>query len=138
MSRVYAIPGYDPDDLRQEAQLALLQAGSPDGALATVVVQRHLVSLLRSAGRDRRRLLDETVRWIECDGSAVDALDLATGGCDPSEAVCARDRLRRMGSTLTQAERRALVCVVAGIPFAHDRRVENHARRAREKLRAAG
>lgn len=134
---VYAVPGYDTDDLAQEARIALWRAGDPQGALATAVVQRRLISLLRAATRERHRALNEAARPLERDGETIDALDLVAGGCDPFDVVCARDRLRRMGETLTPAERRALVCLVAGIPFARDRRIENHVRRARTKLRAA-
>jgi DNA-directed RNA polymerase specialized sigma24 family protein len=130
---VYAVPGYEPEDLAQEARLALFQAGDPVGPLATVVIQRRLISLLRSATRERQRALNDSVR--RHDEHA--ALDLLPGGRDPADVVCARDELRRRGETLTPSERRALVYVVAGIPYERDRRVDNAVTRARRKLRAA-
>lgn len=122
---VYSVPGYEPEDLAQERRLALLQAGNPTGTLAKVVTDRHLITLLRSATRERHRALNDSV-WD-------DSVQIP-GGRDPADIVADRDELRQRGQTLTDRERRALVYVIAGIPYQRVRWIDNAVTRARRRL----
>lgn len=146
--------GMDFDDLLQEALGALVVAtrtyqdgvGSFRG-FARMVVRRRLIEIVRASRRVSRGPLDGALRAITCEETGheltVDqfAPDVLADVEDLSEhraqLRAVMDRLPR----LTEAERRAIVGIVIGVPYldlpgTHNQ-VDNAAQRARRKLRSA-
>jgi RNA polymerase sigma factor (sigma-70 family) len=108
--RVY-LPGYDRDDVLQEARVALLEAsyrpccGLDEGAFATMVVRRRLVSRLRAAHRWKHQILTRAAR----DRDPAYEPDLTT-------RLEAFELVRRV-ARLPRAQRTRLTMVAAGYSY---------------------
>ena len=131
IAREYRIPGMDPDDIRQEALVALWEAcrsydkeKGPFPPFARLVVKRRLTDQYRRAERRIER------RLIEFGGQLA----------IPVDPDVARERLGEVleaAETLTPRERRAVADHLNGhrsrVSKAHDQALY----RARRKLKAA-
>lgn len=125
----YRIPRLDPDDVRQEALVALWEAtGVYDPArgtfpaLARTVVHRHLRDLLQAATRLKRTA----------------DFDREVDPMDVRDRIAARLQLVDLARAhLTPTERKAIRDHVNGAPTKSSRRHGNALQRARRKLRDA-
>jgi RNA polymerase sporulation-specific sigma factor len=152
IASAYFLPGYDRDDLDQEAMLALLDAHRRYNPaigefrpFAGVVIRRRLVTLLKLGNSKRQRLFNGALRVVHIDGEQHDAVDLAADPqADPVEQLALREelsRIRQAARALTPLELRCLGVIVGGgsyadtgVPF---KSVDNAVQRARMKLRDA-
>jgi RNA polymerase sigma factor (sigma-70 family) len=143
------VPGADRDDVGQEALLALYAAvlrydgERAFGPLATTVVRRALVSMLRAALRGKHRPIND-LRLEQRTEEGIELAELiADRGPGPFERVHEREQLRQITAaigSLSALERRALAGTLEGRPY-HDigpaKAVDNALQRARKRLRKA-
>lgn len=118
IARDYTLPGHDPDDVRQEAVLALWKAditfdatrGVPFHAFAGLVIRRQLGSKVRSALRPSHAILTDATRLDlepDDDGEPSTWLTAVDPRADVERLVILRDELRRaVNGELTYEERR--------------------------------
>lgn len=131
MSRVFAVPGYDRDDLHQEKQVARLTAAQ---GYARRAVKLHLIDLLRSATRGNGRALN----------GATELLDPMHPACTDDARLEARELLRD-ARRLPNEQFRIVVLFALGFSYAEigereglrPKQVDNRLREAREALRRA-
>lgn len=131
IARDYRIPHLDPDDVRQEALVALWEATSrcdpargPFPALARTIIHRHLADLLEAATRLKR-----TARFDhEADPPAPDAADARA----TLALILEARRLR-----LSPLEQDALADHLNGVRATSSKCHENALTRARRKLKDA-
>jgi RNA polymerase sigma factor (sigma-70 family) len=127
----FRIPGFDTDDVRQEALIALWEAArsydpqrGPFPPWARRVITARLTDLLRVHTKR-----GQAPRHVELH-DIFEAPDGSAGV----------DAVRRVVATLpslTDLEREALACVLNGDAYTGDKRIDNAAQRARRKLRGA-
>lgn len=129
----YDVPGYDTDDLRQEALIALWMAArshnealGPFGPWAGRVIDARLIDLLRKATRTGRHRQDERPREVSLDGHEPTV--------EPDRQL--RDLVDLL-PTLTKKERAAIAAKLNGTYSSKDRSQENALTSARRKIRAA-
>lgn len=135
--------------VEQEAMIALWiairgyrpETGVPFGAFANVVIRRRLGSAIEAASAGKHRPLNERVRdeIATDDGDVLSILDtLPAPASDPARIVEDREwlaaLLRIVREELSPLERRALIHVVNGDPYAGDKSIDNAIYRARRKL----
>jgi RNA polymerase sigma factor (sigma-70 family) len=135
-ARLFYLPGGDREDVLQEARIGLWMAcrlhDPAKGAFAPfarTVVRRHLTDRVRTATRDKQRLLTEAIRDVD-----VPSWD------DTTVSSCiARERLALLVAvvrTLSPSERDTLRRILDGDHL--DGKSDDNARyRLRTKLRAA-
>lgn len=144
-------PGFEREDLEQEAQLGLLSAlrtyrpelGTPFKAFARLCIRRRLIDVVKMQRRDHRRTLNESVPLHgreSFDGDDPVSREIAAPGPDAQERIELRDYLRALIvaalDVLTDMELRALVWVIfEGHPYHMDKAMNNALQRARIKLR---
>ena len=117
LSRYFYVAGYEPEDLYQEAVIAIWRA--PEG-LERLCARRRVIELLR---RSQRR---PTFAALEDVASPADVVDLAA----------AREELRRiLAVPLSNLEREALGRAARG-EFCSGKRLDNALQRARKKVAA--
>lgn len=137
VAREYFLPGAQPDDVRQEALLALWEATGkhdpergPFPPFARIVVHRRLQDRVTEARTRKHTVLSEAER---------DEFHVP-GGREPFEILWERmelDRIRRGIPALTANEATALSHALNGRPYAGNKRIDNALQRARLKLREA-
>lgn len=153
ISREFYFPGGDRDDVEQEALIALWIASrdyEPDRgtfkAFATLVIRRRLASCLKTAGRDKHRPLNLSVRtMVDPDGGETrpiaeilphlhQVVDVAEG----------REQLALLTAAietdLTDFERECVLGIASGYDYLDlgpYKKVDNALFRARKKLRRA-
>lgn len=149
IAREYFIPGADREDVRQEALVGVLKAvrtWQPGGLslrnLVGLSVRRHLISTFRIAGAAKHRPLTEAIREGPDElGEPCDILELLPAPVsDPYERLLERQRLdavRACVRGLPAHQRHAVATVANGIPYHHDKTIDNALWRARRKLRQA-
>ena len=121
LARKFYAPGYDRDDLAQEARLAMWLA--PRG-IERLVARRAVIEIVRRARRGGRPEFSE----LHDEHEGGDLLDLLE----------ARETLRGvLSARLSAVEREALGYVIRGEPYARSKRLDNAVMRARRKLRMA-
>lgn len=145
------LPGADPDDLRQEAMLGLLEAlrdhdpaqGSIE-AFVILVVRRRVYDAVKAANRPARLLITDSIRVArDFDHSQlVDAVDTVPDPqADVLDLVIAREQLAAIRTVrLTRRERRAVIGQALGFSYGElgeEKSVDNALSRARVKLRSA-
>lgn len=149
----WRIPGYEAQDVEQEALIALWEASGcwrPDGgasftSFAQMVIERRLKSALTQARRTKRGPLDEAVRVIlDHEGQQQQAVDLLPHLHQVTDCAESREQLaavlHAIEHELTPIERRAVVGIAAGYTYAEIgpfRQTTNAIERARKKLAAA-
>lgn len=136
----YPILGADRADGRQEALLALQEARrdydptrGPFDPFARHVVRRRLSDACKAARRQKQRILSDAAR--DDDLAAV-----ADEKTDPAVVVEYRLDLQAILAalpSLTAVERQALRLAVNGLPYSHEKRLDNGLVAARRKLRSA-
>jgi DNA-directed RNA polymerase specialized sigma24 family protein len=120
VARRFYAPGYEREDLVQEARIAAWLA--PPG-LERLAARRRLIEIVR---RSRRGGRPELCAPVDVQDSG-DILDL----------VAARERLRGiLSAPLSDLEQVALGRVIRGEPYRHEKRLDNALQRARRKLAA--
>lgn len=149
IARSFNWPGAEPDDVEQEALIALWEAAStydPEkGAtfqtFATLVVKRHLADSLRHARTGKHRLLNESVRVFTRDGETGDVGALLPHLHQVSDRVEEREELLRLLTLialLPEKQRYVVLGVASGLSYAEmggAKQVDNRLARARRKLR---
>lgn len=146
----FFLPGGDRDDLEQEAMLALVEAardyrtghGATFATFARLVVRRRLADAVKRARAAKHLALTLAAREaVDEDGEVFPIVDLLPSGRgDPHETFELREELRRLrrgAKRLNALEREGLGTMLAGIPYAYSKRLDNAVARARAKLRAA-
>lgn len=126
----FFIPGAEPDDVRQEARVALWEATGayrkevgPFPPFARTVIRRRLGDAVRNANRQSRCVLTDAYR----------DLDTVEAPADPLEH---RERLReitRYVAALNERERETLARIVNEIPIA-DKTDDTRRYRLRKKI----
>lgn len=120
LSRYFFAPGYDAEDMAQEARLAMWLAEERWGRLAA---RRRLIEIVRRELRGGRPTL------VELAAEAPDPRGL-------EELVAARERLREaLAAPLTDLERAALGRAIRG-EGCTSKPMDNALQRARKKLAA--
>jgi RNA polymerase sporulation-specific sigma factor len=155
VARDFFLPGADRQDVEQEAMIALWVAARSYRAdlagfstFATLVVRRHLMTVVSAHRRGKHQPLSLSVRENrDEDGTYAPILDSLPGAGCPSEALEQRDRFRAMVAAirhdLTPRERDAIVSFVfLGESYftaegGKNKSIDNALRRARGKLRMA-
>lgn len=132
-ARVFA-PGWDRDDLVQEAELAVWSAvrsydqarGVPFGALAFIVVRRRLVTAIRAANCAKHGPLNDALRFEHTyPGETVDFPLVGAladhGATDPVRALELKEQLAIVVRVLTQElsprQRRVAVAFMNGAEY---------------------
>jgi DNA-directed RNA polymerase specialized sigma24 family protein len=120
LARSFWAPGYDREDMLQEARIAMWLA--PPG-IENLCARRRLIEIVRRSKRGGRPSFCEP----------VDAPDHA----DVVDLVDARERIRAvLSAPLTDLERAAIGSVVRGKPCT-EKALDNALQRARRKLEQA-
>lgn len=150
----YHLPGGEPEDLQQEALLAIVAAirtyrpehGTPFGAFADLVIRRKLADALTFANRQKSRHLNEAVNpdVTNENGDTLSLIDLiADLNSDPALIAEQRDTLRQYARVihrdLTPLEKHCLLGFANGQPYLElgaKKTVDNALQRARRKLAA--
>ena len=148
----YYLPGYDQDDIRQEALIALWKAaqtfdperGMKFTSFANLCIDARFVELLKRKDRYRHRTLDSALRAIVVDGEVMEILETLPHLHQVVDVVEERDELRRLVAAifdLTEIERRCVIGIATGLSYAEigeggPKQVDNALFRARNKLRA--
>lgn len=137
------VPGYDQDDLDQEARLVLWKAattwdpehGASFPTYAWAAVRSHIIGLIEASKAQKRRALNDTA------ASDLETLPHLHQVSDQAEE---HDDLRRLVDAilaLPEFERRCVVAIASGVSYAEiggpPKRIDNAVQRARHKLRAA-
>jgi len=150
-AKKYFLPGYEPDDIRQEALMALWKAartydptrGAKFSSFATLCINARFVELLKKKDRYRNKTLDSTLRTIVTEGEVTEILNVLPHLHQVADLVEERDALRRLVAAileLTEIERRCVIGVATGLSY-HEigeggpKQVDNALFRARKKLR---
>lgn len=128
IAKEYYLPGFDADDVRQEAMVALWQATAvydpekgPFRAIANIVIRRHLQTLVTAAHRMKRKAA--MAPWID-------------DPADVRDRIAARLLLLDMArADLSPLEQKALQGCVDGVPARITKQHDNALQRARQKLR---
>lgn len=154
IARDWSIPGWERQDVEQEAMVALWEAARawrPDGgasfpAFARQVISRRLTDALRAEQRWKRRPLNESLRVVENvdDGSLESIVETLPHWHQVADVAEDRESLRAVvriiRDGLTDFERHCVVGIATGVPYVElgpKKRVDNAASRARRKLKAA-
>lgn len=127
-ARDWTIPGLWPDDVRQEALVALWEATGchdrergPFPAFARLVVKRHLRDLLQAARRQKRTA----------------TFDRDADPADVRDRIASRLELLDLArAPLSDAERQAVADHLGGLPARSSKQHDNALQRARRKLEA--
>lgn len=117
IARDYYLPGSDPDDVRQEAMIALAIADrnfTPERgefvSFAYVCIRRRLDTALKKATRKKHRVLTEAVPLEFND---------ASWALDPAAIIESREEalelLRRVREDLTPLQRKCLIASANGL-----------------------
>lgn len=117
LSKGFYVPGWEPDDVVQEARVALWEAcrcfqpvrGVPFPPFATLVIKRRLRDMLRKALRNKQAVLTGADREYE---ARVE--DLTAELLDNRDLI---DRLCAQSLTLSHSQRRALLRIINGEPL---------------------
>lgn len=126
IAKLYYFPGYDADDVRQEAMVALWEATAVYDpargffpALAKVVIHRHLQDLVTAANRQKRKAVH------------VEFYDRP----DVKDRIAARLKLLDLSRVhLTPRERQAIGDHLDGVSARGNKPHDNALQRARKKL----
>lgn len=165
LSAPYFLPGGQRDDLRQEALFGLHKAvrdyrsdrGSSFRHFANLVIERQIITAVKTATREKHRSLNECVSmsnplpgFSEDDGvTLADSSVFADETADPAVRRESVEELRIVASTvhysLTPLERKAVLGIANGITYEeiaadHDvsaKTIDNAAQRAKRKLAQA-
>lgn len=133
ISKDYFVVGWDRDDVRQEAMIALWEAsenydashGVPFRSFARIVIHRRMVDCIKQSKTKKHSILSDAVReWDEWVGREDERVEM-------------RERLTVMienSKFLTPLERTALDAYIAGVPAKVSKSHDNALTRARNKL----
>jgi RNA polymerase sigma factor (sigma-70 family) len=146
ISREFFHPRIDPDDLRQEALIAVMEAvrvfdpsrGVTFKTFVARCIRNRIVETIIRANRMKRDVRMELPREaVAADGDALPTVELIPAlNADPHELLEIRDEVRRIVRgfrALTPLEQRAITEVLDGVT--QDKSTDNAAYRARNKLR---
>ena len=153
ISREFFHPTLDSDDLRQEALIAVMEAGrkyDPSrgisfGAFASMFIKRRLATTLKTANRMKRDWRMEAPRETRTeDGEALQTVELVPArNADPHDLTCIKDDLANFTTamrTLSPLERHWMLYVIDGGEYSsaidgkRNKVAENAVDRARAKL----
>lgn len=149
IAREFHLPGSDRDDVDQEALIALWLAAAahnpargPFAPFARLVIRRRLTTALKLANREKHKPLTLAVRHtLNDEGEPSGIADLlGSDVTDPHRIAVGRETLAAVcaaHATLTDLEREALRRSLNGIPYSHDKQLDNAQHRAVSKLRKA-
>jgi RNA polymerase sporulation-specific sigma factor len=147
VSRDYFLPDGDEQDVLQECEIGLLVAcrdydGRTDfRPYAHSCVRSWIQMRVTAARRLKHRVLTEAGRVTRNeDDELVPILELLATGIDVEREVFGRERLERMrvlAAGLSPLERRAVSLFVNGLPYTHEKQMDNAMQRARRKLMEA-
>jgi RNA polymerase sporulation-specific sigma factor len=157
-ARYYA-PGLDRGDLEQEALIGLQKAardydgslGSSFKAFASLCIERHVMTAVKTATRQKHEPLNHGARLEQPLSEDADAGTLGdvvadTSAREPAEILITKEELEHLSDIvqerLTELERRCLMMVADGIRYKQiastlgetEKSVDNALQRARRKL----
>jgi RNA polymerase sigma factor (sigma-70 family) len=150
----YFIPGSEPEDVEQEALIALWEAastynptkGTTFPTWARLIINRHVQQCVNVARTGRAEYLTRAVREaVNEDGKRVPVLEnlphlhQVTDRCEEHEDI--RRVLATIANDLTPLERYCVLGIASGLHYSemhhNPKAVDNAIMRARLKLRAA-
>lgn len=156
IAREFFHPRIEPDDLRQEALIAVMEAarafdpkvGVPFKLFAGRLVRYRVMETITKANRMKRDFrLEDRREAVGEDGSVLTMIDLLPAlNADPHESLLHREELARMArgmGSLSPVERHWLVYAINGGEYSsavngrRNKRAENAVDRARKKLMEA-
>lgn len=150
IARSFNWPGAEPEDVEQEALIALWEAastydpgqGTAFKTFASIVVNNHLADTLRHARTGKHRPLNDSVRVFVLDGETGDVASVLPHLHQVSDRVEEREDLRRLFALialLPEEQRYVVLGVASGLSYAqmggNPKQIDNRLYKARRTLR---